>query len=131
VRTVADWERHSGIRFSDRGVQVWTKENKLAPNPTGDGFDETYYPEFKHFIDVYRPSLKHNDYEFCAIMLESEDGTQVYRKDLQAKEFAKMLETDERFINIPVVYQGPKPHKWVVWPNSKKDGWTEKIEGIL
>jgi glycosyltransferase involved in cell wall biosynthesis len=131
VRTIADWERYSGIRFSDRGVQTHTKQNMLAPNPTGEGVDETYYQEFKHFIDVWRPSFKSDDYGFCAIILEDKDGKSVYRKDLQETEFNGMLQNTTDFLNIPVSFQGPKPHKWVVWASSKSKGWAEKIEGVL
>tara|TARA_B110000483_G_scaffold1822_1_gene2073 strand:+ start:809 stop:2071 length:1263 start_codon:yes stop_codon:yes gene_type:complete len=134
VRTIEDWEKHSGIRFSDRGIQTHTKQNHLAPNPSGEGVDETYYQEFKHFIDIHKPSaFQHDDYEFCAVMLEEEDGTQVYRKDLGAKEFLNMLnkDKDSDFMNIPITFQGPKPFKWVVWPNSKEHGWAKKIEGVL
>jgi hypothetical protein len=65
------------------------------------------------------------------VILEDKDGKSVYRKDLQETEFNGMLQNTTDFLNIPVSFQGPKPHKWVVWASSKSKGWAEKIEGVL
>jgi glycosyltransferase involved in cell wall biosynthesis len=130
-RTIADWERHSGVRFRDRGIQEWTKLNKLAPNPPVDDYENSFYQEFKHFIDVWKPSLKHDDYQFCAVILENDKQESLFRRDIQESEFIRMIQKEGDFINIPVTYQGPKPHKWVVWTYSKSEGWAEKIEGVL
>ena len=131
VRLISDWEKYAGIRFSDRGVQRYTKQNKIAPNPSGKNIDVKYYQEFKHFIKIWRKTFKHQDYKFCAVILENIKKEKVYRKDIQEREFNKMLKSEDDFLKIPVTFNGSKPDKWIVWPYSKSDGWVEKKEGNL
>ena len=131
VKTIADWEKHAGIRLKDRAVQEWTMQNRLSPNPEVEDYDNSFYQKFKHIIDVHKPNLKENDYTFCAVIMEQEDGTSVYRKDLQADEIINKLTSEGEWIHINVDMQGPKPFKWIVWPHSESKGWCEKIEGLL
>lgn len=129
VRTVADWERYAGIRFKDRGVQEWTTRNKLAPNPGVEDYENSFNPLFKHILDVHKSQLKENDYTFCAVIMELEDGTSVYRNDLTGPEIINKVNADGEWVNIRVEMQGPKPYKWIVWPHSASKGWCQKIEG--
>lgn len=129
VRTVVDWERYAGIRFKDRGVQEWTTRNKLAPNPDVEDYENSFNPLFKHILDVHKSQLKENDYTFCAVIMELEDGTSVYRNDLTGPEIINKVKADGEWVNIRVEMQGPKPYKWIVWPHSASKGWCQKIEG--
>ena len=130
-RTIADWERYAGIRFSDRAVQEWTSRNKLAPNPPVEDYENSFYPLFKHIIDVHKSQFKEDDYTFCAVIMELEDGTSVYRNDLTGPEINHKVKEGGEWINIRVEMQGSKPHKWIVWPHSASKGWCQKIEGVL
>ena len=131
VRTVADWERHSGIRMKDRAVQEWTTTNKLSPNPPVDDYDASFHPKFKHVIDVYKSEFTETDYTFCAVILESEDGTGIYRDDLNAQQLESKLKTDEDWVKFWVDVRHHKPYKWIVWPHSESKGWCKKIERVL
>lgn len=130
-RTIADWERYAGIRFSDRAVQEWTSRNKLAPNPPVEDYENSFYPLFKHIIDVHKSQFKEDDYTFCAVIMELEDGTSVYRNDLTGPEINHRVKEGTEWINIRVEMQGSKPYKWIVWPHSASKGWCQKIEGVL
>jgi hypothetical protein len=130
-RTIADWERYAGIRFSDRAVQEWTSRNKLAPNPPVEDYENSFYPLFKHIIDVHKGQFKEDDYTFCAVIMELEDGTSVYRNDLTGPEINHKVKADGEWVNISVEMQGSKPHKWIVWPHSASKGWCQKIETLL
>ena len=130
-RTIADWERYTGIRFSDRAVQEWTTRNKLAPNPPVEDYENSFYPLFKHIIDVHKGQFKEDDYTFCAVIMELEDGTSVYRNDLTGPEINHKVKADGEWVNISVEMQGSKPHKWIVWPHSASKGWCQKIETLL
>lgn len=130
-RTIADWERYAGIRFSDRAVQEWTSRNKLAPNPPVEDYENSFYPLFKHIIDVHKSQFKEDDYTFCAVIMELEDGTSVYRNDLTGPEINHKVKESTEWINIRVEMQGGKPYKWIVWPHSASKGWCQKIEGVL
>jgi hypothetical protein len=131
VRTIADWERYTGIRLRDRTVQEWTTQNKLAPNPEVTDYDNSFHHIFKHVIDVHRSSFTETDYTFCAVIMESEDGTSVYRQDLNDNEISYKLQQSSDWVHINVNLQGPKPYKWIVWPHSASKGWCTKIEKIL
>jgi len=131
VRTIADWERYSGIRLHDRSVQEWTIQNKLAPNPVVEDYENSFYPQFKHIIDVHRNEFTETDYSFCAVILEMQDGTPVYRRDLNEAEILHKIKNDGDWIKFHVQMQGPKPYKWIVWPHSKSKGWCKKIERAL
>jgi hypothetical protein len=65
------------------------------------------------------------------VIMEKEDGTSVYRKDLNEAEIAHKLEHSKDWINIHVDMQGPKPYKWIVWPHSASKGWCKKIERVI
>ena len=130
-RTIADWERYAGIRFSDRAVQEWTSRNKLAPNPPVEDYENSFYPLFKHIIDVHKGQFKEDDYTFCAVIMELEDGTSVYRNDLTGPEINHKVKADGEWVNISVDMQGSKPYKWIVWPHSASKGWCQKIEGMV
>lgn len=131
LRTVAEWERYSGIRLKDRAVQEWTTQNNLAPNPHVEDYDNSFNLLFKHIIDVHRNDFPENDYTFCAVIMEAEDGTSVYRNDLNEADIKNRLAQDEDWIKIHVNFQGAKPYKWIVWPHSASKGWANKIERIL
>jgi len=130
-RTVADWERYAGIRFHDRSVQEWTTQNKLAPNPEVEDYDNSFHQLFKHCINVHKSSFTETDYTLCAVVLEKEDGTPVYRKDLDPIEIANLMKVEGDWVNIWTEIQGAKPYKWIVWPYSESKGWCEKIETLL
>ena len=63
--------------------------------------------------------------------MELEDGTSVYRNDLTGPEIINKVKADGEWVNIRVEMQGPKPHKWIVWPHSASKGWCQKIEGMV
>jgi hypothetical protein len=43
TRTIADWERFSGIRLKDRCVQKWTLQHKAPPNQFEGDYDASFY----------------------------------------------------------------------------------------
>jgi hypothetical protein len=131
VRSIEEWERYAGIRLHDRSVQSWTLQNKLAPNPEVEDYENSFHQKFKHIIDVHKSGFEEDDYSFCAVILESEDGTPVYRNDLNEQEITQKLKTQDDWIKIHIDMQGPKPHKWIVWPHSKSKGWGKKIETLI
>ena len=131
IRKIEDWERYAGIRLRDRAVQSWTLENKLAPNPILEDYENSFHQKFKHVLDVHKSEFDHDDYSFCAVILESEAGTPVYRNDLNEQEITQKLKTEDDWIKIHIDMQGPKPHKWIVWPHSASKGWCKKIERVL
>ena len=54
-----------------------------------------------------------------------EEGNLLYRKDEQR------FKPKDDWFTIWVEANVQKPYKWIVWPQSKKKGWLDRIEGII
>ena len=134
-RTLAEYEAYSGLSFKKRGVQQYTLENNLAPNPVIEDFDEyqnSFSQIFKHCIDINYNQVPHDDYTFWAVAFEDEDGVEIYRKDADANEIRMMKNDPDGYCKIWRSFDTvKKPHKWVVWAHSEKNGWGERLTGVL
>lgn len=134
-RTLAEYEAYSGLSFKKRGVQQYTLENNLAPNPVIEDFDEyqnSFSQIFKHCIDINYNQVPHDDYTFWAVAFEDEDGVEIYRKDADANEIRMMKNDPDGYCKIWRSFDTvKKPHKWVVWAHSEKHGWGERLTGVL
>ena len=134
-RTLAEYEAYSGLSFKKRGVQQYTLENNLAPNPVIEDFDEyqkSFSQIFKHCIDINYNQVPHDDYTFWAVAFEDEDGVEIYRKDADANEIRMMKNDPDGYCKVWRSFDTvKKPHKWVVWAHSEKHGWGERLTGVL
>lgn len=135
VRTLEDYERYAGISFKKRAVQKYTIDNKLAPNPPlyGKELEDSFMSIFKHCIDIHKSSFdREMDYSFWAVIFENSKGELINRMDLTDRQIRGYLTTDDDFVKIWREFQvEEKPHKWIVWPHSKTQGWLNRIEGNL
>jgi hypothetical protein len=135
-RSLQDYERFAGIQFKTRGVQKHTLDHKPAPNPSYE--DEEKYQNsferiFRHCLDIWKGSLKEEDYHFICVIFKDSEGNEIYRHDLNEHEVKNLLETTKGdWLNIwsQFHYSG-LPASWVFWPNSKSKGWMEPIHGVL
>ena len=65
-RTLSQYESYAGINFKKRGVQKYTLDNYLAPNPYISDFAEyekSFSSIFKHCIDIGFSQVPYNDYK--------------------------------------------------------------------
>jgi glycosyltransferase involved in cell wall biosynthesis len=137
VRTLKDYEKYAGVRFSNRSVQQHTLDHKHPPNPTFDNeeeYEKSFFQVFKHCIDLYAPNFPETDYDFWVVSFELMDGTVVYRQDADANEVHRLIsssKSDNGWIRLWRNYMGRKPDKWIVWTHSASKGWLERIEQIL
>ena len=134
VRTLEDYEKYAGISFKKRAVQKYTMDRGLPPNPqlSEEEYDKSFMRIFKHCIDIHKSSLKLDDYNFIAVIFENEKGDSLDRKDLQPNEIRGLQTTPDEWVKIWREFNvEEKPHKWIVWPHSEKEGWCEKLEGTL
>lgn len=134
VRSLQDYEKYAGIRFRDRGVQQYTLDNQIAPNPPIDDYENSFHNIFKHCIDLYAPTFPENDYDFWVVSFEMNDGTVINRQDADSNEVQNLINASKRdgdWIRLWRTYTGKKPEKWVVWPHSVSKGWGERIEHPL
>lgn len=136
-RTLQDYERYAGVRFSDRGVQQYTLDRQDPPCPViedPEEYDKSFQYRFKHCIDLYAPDFEETDYDFWVVSFEELDGTVIYRQDADVNEVNQLLDIarkGDNWVRIWREYQGKKPAKWIVWTHSISKGWLNRIEHIL
>ena len=134
-RSLAQYESYSGLSFKKRGVQQYTLDNKLPPNPYISNFDEyeqSFSSIFKHCIDLGYNQVPFNDYTFWAVAFEDEDGVEIYRQDADKNEINIMKNDPDGYCKLWRQFNTTvKPSKWIVWPHSESNGWCERLEGYI
>ena len=135
-RTVADYEKYSGLCFRKRAVQRWTLDNKLAPNPndnmTKDEYEKSFLKIFKHCIDIGYDRVPEKDYDFWCVAFKDKEGKDVYRRDADRAEIDRMFQDPDKYCKVWREFNCEEPpHSWIVWPHSVSKGWADPITGIL
>lgn len=141
-RTLADYERYSGISFKRRTAQKHTLEHGVPPNPLvlNDAVEDasSFLSTFNHCIDLQKSRFAETDYDFWAIIYEDELGALLHRRDHSETDIRGHLNTSGSgsgsgsTIHLRIEFNAmKKPFKWIVWPHSKSKGWIEKIENTL
>jgi len=135
VRTLDDYERFAGLSFSRRSVQQHTLDRQYPPNPkfaTEEEYQNSFSMMFKHCIDVGFDQVPHDDYNVWAVAFEDENGVELYRQDADANEIKGMKNDPDGYCKVWRSFETVKrPYKWIVWPHSEKEGWVNRMEGIL
>jgi hypothetical protein len=135
VRSLGDYEKYCGLRFSTRGVQQYTLDNKFAPNPVIEDLTEyeaSFAQIFKHCIDIGYAQVPEEDYDFWCVAFENEQGETVFRQDADSNEITRMKNDPDEYCKVWRTFQyAGKPTKWIVWPHSVSKGWCDRIEGTL
>jgi len=134
-RSLDDYERYAGVSFSRRAVLQHTIDKKDAPCPQFDSEEEyqnAFSTPFKHCIDISFDSVPHDDYNVWAVAFEDELGNEIYREDANSDEIKRMMTDPDRFCRLWRSFNtATRPYKWIVWPHSEKEGWVNRMEGIL
>jgi len=134
-RTLFQYEAYAGIRFRDRSVQQYTRDNNIAPNPvivSPLDYEISFLSIFKHCIDIDYKKVPLDDYEFWCVAFENEQGETIYRQDAQSDEIKKIKNDPDGYGKVWREFSTQKkPVKWVVWPYSTSQGWCDKMEGNL
>ena len=135
VRTLADYEKFSGLCFRKRAVQQYTLDHKIAPNPEIKDlveYEKSFLEIFKHCIDVGYDRVPEKDYEFWVVAFHDKDENTMYRRDADTHEIENFYKDPDGYCKVWREFQtDKKPAYWVVWPYSKSKGWCERITGNL
>ena len=136
VRTLEEYEKYAGLKFSIRGVQQYTLDKKYPPNPylynNDDEWLASFSSIFRHCIDVGFDLLQEKDYEFLVVAFHNENDETIYRQDADKTEIKRLFNDPDGYCKIWREFQTPiKPHKWVVWPYSTSKGWCDRIVGYF
>jgi hypothetical protein len=131
VRSFEDYQRYSGLDFSRRSIQEATRKNLPPPNPPVENWEASLVRVFKHCIDIHPDRMPHSDYEFWCVVFEEENGETIHRQDIGGPEANRMVKQAKDGKNNIQIWREftclTKPHHAVVWPNSKANGWGEKM----
>jgi len=134
-RTLSDYEKYSGLSFSKRGVQQYTLDNNLAPNPViedPEQYEESFLTIFKHCIDIVPSQVPLDDYDFWVVAFENDKGDTIFRQDADTSEIQRLKNDPDGYYKIWRTFNiKDKPHKWVVWPHSISKDWCERLTGNL
>jgi hypothetical protein len=132
-RTLEEYEKYAGVKFSTRQVHKHTSEYKPLPVPQ-ENFEDNLLNKVKVCIDVWKQQLPENDYLNFAVAILDKEGKDLYRQDMSADEFRGLMNTDpnDQFIHIWREYMGDQlPYMWRVWPVSESKGWCDRIENQI
>lgn len=133
VRTLKEYERYAGVKFTTRQVHKHTAEYNQLPVPQ-ENFEANLLSKVKICIDIWKELLKEPDYNTFAVALLDENGQDLYRQDATPEEVYSLLEQDphDQFIHLWREYMGDKqPTFWRVWPHSISKGWCDRIENKI
>jgi hypothetical protein len=132
-RTLEEYEKYIGVKFSTRQVHKHTAEYKPLPIPL-ENFDDNLLNKIKVCIDLYKGSITESDYTSFVIAILDENGQDLYRQDADVFEINGLINADpnDQFIHIWREYNDNKqPTSWRVWPYSTSKGWCERIENNI
>lgn len=134
VRSLEEYKRYSGIDFTNRGIQEYTRNRNPPPNPiitNPKAYDESFNTFFRHCLDINALDFPETDYDFWVIAFENRDGTVLHRADAYKDEIYRLIETsksDGGWIRLWREYYGPVPEIAVVWAHSESKEWLNRIE---
>jgi len=135
-RTIKDYEKYAGIKFSNRSVQQYTIDKKYPPNPykfkDEKEWEESFLSIFKHCIDLSFDMVPETDYDFWVVAFHNEKDETLHRQDADQNEISSMMRDPDRYCKIWREFNTTeKPKYWVVWPHSVSKGWRDRITGNL
>lgn len=135
-RTIEDYEKYSGIMFSNRSVQQYTLDKQYPPNPnnfkTDEEWKKSFLQIFKHCINLPLNKVPENDYEFFVVAFHNKSDETLFRQDLDEREIIRLKNSSDGYGKIWREFNTKeKPSYWTVWPYSKSKGWCDRIVGNL
>ena len=134
-RLLRDYEQYSGIKFSNRGVQQYTLDNKFAPNPIIKDvaeYETSFLTIFKHCIDIGFEQIPLDDYNVFAVAFEDSEGNEIHRQDADTSEIQRIKNDPDGYGKVWRTFNTVvRPVKWIVWPHSVSQGWMNRLEGRI
>ena len=121
VRTLRDYEKYSGLKFSNRAIQQYTLDKNYPPNPqifdTEEEYEKSFASIFKHCIDIGFTQVPEKDYEYWVVAFHDDKDETIFRKDADINEINNMMKDRDRYCKVWREFQTVhKPKYWVVWP---------------
>lgn len=129
VRSLEEYEKYAGLKFKTRQIHQEALENKLPP--VKGNYESGLANKIKTCIDVYKGSLKEDDYDLVVVALLDKDGNDVHRQDVTGDEIKALINSNpnDQFVHIWREFESSiQPVKSRVWPHSISKGWLDPID---
>jgi hypothetical protein len=134
-RTLDEYERFAGVRFKDRAVQQYTIDRGYPPNSnynTKKAYNNSFINIFKHCIDLQFDQVPEDDYHCWVVVFKNDKGEEVDRQDAGPEEIQQLKNDPDGYIKLWRSFETKdKITDWLVWPNSKENGWLDQINGHI
>lgn len=137
VRTLREYEEYAGISFEYRGVQQPTLDKKEPPVNLPYSSEKEWKETFSRSNSIricahkneFPKALKSiNDIDFCVIAVHDKKGEEIYRKDLNGKQFRQYIDSDNGFIDYNLNFLSTHiPKSYTMWPHAEVNKWLDKI----
>lgn len=139
-RTLTDYEKYAGIKFSTRSVNQDVLDDALPlltnTSISDKDFEATLLSYFEYTVKLDPEQLPENDYDFLVFAFRDENRVDMYRKDVTKEEVIEIKEkargNKKNKIEITRGFNTKKrPSDWIVWPHSISKDWQDAIIGHL
>jgi len=129
-RSKREYEEFTGFHFESRGVDPYTIEGNLPPNPIVENFDKQFLTEGSWGIQIHRELIENqsDSFDFITLILQDENKYDVHRIDFDPQFIDIILGDKNEILNINGSYIGRPWKYWVLWPYKNK--WLNKLEGV-
>lgn len=132
TRSLREYEEFSGIDFSKKRIQDYTKKAKEPPNPLPweDGFISSKYNITIEWDTEFFKQQKIENPEVITLGILSSSNSEVYRKDFNKTQNPDIisLQTNSQSLEFEAL---DKPHKVVMYMFSETSGWSDRYEKEL
>ena len=131
-RTHEEFEEYAGINYSEKLLHPDTTAGKPPPSGPVDTSIVKLNQEILLVWDVafLKNQTQANEFDFIYIGLENEKGEVLLRVDIKEKNYPTIFSMDQSGIRLKFEHN-ERPHKWILWPHSKKNGWLKRHDEII
>jgi hypothetical protein len=134
VRTLEEYERFAGIRFSNRGIQKHALDTLPPPDPIAYGTTEHWLKSFQKLynprIKVYPNDLPEKDYDVVEIAFYNKEDQQIHAEKLDLVALNALIQSGTlRYEMEMMFYARDKPEYWILKPHSLSAGWCRRLKG--
>lgn len=136
-RSLDDFIHYSGLDLRNKRVHKKVLNREYPPLEYEDenDFESGFCRKIKYCVNLYRESVKLDDYDCWVVAFKNKDGVEVYRQDCDKGEIASIKAANKEHENFYFIWReyedNEDPVEWLVWPHSESQGWCDIIRGDI
>jgi len=114
---------------------IVTIDRGYPPNVTYNtkkAYNNSFLNIFKHCIDLQFDQIPEEEYHCWVVVFKNNKGEEVNRQDASPEEIQRLKDDPDGYIKLWRSFETKeKITDWMVWPNSKENGWLDQIHGHI